>query len=143
MTVLVTPLSEDQHGRERWQFRSTLGQGHRVGVRYSEEEARKAGERAERHLLAVEEHDPDEIERAANATGQTILRAPDGTIVEVPDKVVESLIAAGYTEADGEIPQRTGDTVGPVEVGVEPKRRGRQPTPRPAITAESADDEME
>lgn len=137
MGVTVTEAPPDPKGEERYMFRATAGQGHKVGWAGSEEEALRRGKAALRHLEAVEVHDPDELATSEASDGHTVLRAPDGTLGEVPDAFVGALLAQGYAEVGGDaIPQRTNEQSGPVEVADRPRRRGSRAS-RPADVADS------
>jgi hypothetical protein len=127
MPVQIVDAPPAPDGSPRWMWRATAGQGHKVGWATSIEEADRRGNRALRHLHAVETHTPEELAMMEAGDGEVVLRAPDGTVVSVDERVAAPLLAAGYTEAVGEIPQRTNERPGPVEVHESPKRRGRTP----------------
>src|SRR4051794_5011846 len=125
MPVAITDAPPEPSGAERFMWRASAGEGQKCGWAPSREEAQRRGERALRHLHAVESHTPEELALMEAGEGHVSLRAPDGTVVEVDERVMGPLLAAGYTEAHGEVPQRTNEQPGPVEVAENPRRRGR------------------
>jgi hypothetical protein len=112
VTVTVNQLADAPDGTQRWQFRATLGDGHRVGYAQSAAEAKRLGEREERYLLALESHTPEELEARAYADSESAepatvrLLGPTGTPADVPEYVVADLIKVGYRRPEAETPRR-------------------------------------
>lgn len=139
MPVTVSEASPAADGTPRYFWRATAGEGARAGWATSAPDAKRKGDAALRYLHAIEVHSPEELlaptgDEASTRDGYVIMRAADGTIVEVPDATVDALLGAGYSIVvdQGTIPQRTNEHAGPVEVAEEPKRRGPGRPPKEA-----------
>jgi hypothetical protein len=136
MPTTVNEGHVDQFGRQWWNWMATAGEGQKRGTTLEKSAAERKAASALRELVARESHDPEAVMAMEDEPrlGHTIMKAADGTVVEVPDATVEALLAAGYTVcADQDsLPQRTNEHAGPVEVAEEPKRRGPGRPPKEA-----------